>query len=610
MKYVQKLFMYAITQNRGNSTGLKAALNTTVPHMYGDHAACGEWCKYGDDPDSYRHKSLPFGKDLTSEITQAALTKIFSVYADNAEKLVHHGSSQANESLNNTVASKQPKSRHYGSSPSFNFRVGAAVAQKNVGYTYVADVCEKAGLSPSQHARAHGEQLDLLRDQKTLRQGRKEVKKRRLELKESRSSRLASTKVREGTQYQSECALLLDQQDNTEIAAPVSYDPIPASEACDYVVFDLETTGLDDSAEIVQIAACRLGKTFSRYVLPCGGIQKSASEKTGLSVSIIGGQRTLVRSGKALKTDVLQEVADDFIDWLDRLRSKSIVLVAHNCKRFDCRVLLRQFAACAAVDQLLEAVHGFADTLSAFKEALPGLASYAQERLVADYVGTAYAAHDAVADVDALAALIAKSMLQAVLAKHRYTATSAVAMNTLHQLAGPRTAELRSKLPRSALSKSMAERIARSGLGHSDLNLAYSRGQRDGLTRVLGEAGSDGNPRVTKTASVIKKLADHFELIPPGSSSYVTAAATTPATALQASSSSSLAASGASATSSLTTHSSSGHVATSVATTSPPVPIPTLSPRKRALYERRLREGYDFPDPAYLEWVAARKRAA
>ena len=169
IKYIQKCFSYAITQNARKPDSLKLALAACVPHMYGEHATCGAWCEYSKDPENYRHSSLPYGKDLSNTSTKAALTKLFNGYVNNADKLCHYGSSQANESLNNTIASKQPKSRHYGSSASFSYRVSAAVCQKNLGYTYVDGVCSEIGLSPSKHARTLGEREDISRKRKALR---------------------------------------------------------------------------------------------------------------------------------------------------------------------------------------------------------------------------------------------------------------------------------------------------------------------------------------------------------------------------------------------------------------------------------------------------------
>ena len=63
-----------------------------------------------------------------------------SNFVKNANKLAPLGSSQANESLNNTTSSKAPKIRHYGASESNDFRVACAVSQKNIGQTNVSEV--------------------------------------------------------------------------------------------------------------------------------------------------------------------------------------------------------------------------------------------------------------------------------------------------------------------------------------------------------------------------------------------------------------------------------------------------------------------------------------
>ena len=182
IKSVQKMFMYAVAQNKGDPIALKAAVDACVPHMYGDHVACGSWCTFASSPETYRHSGLPRGQDLPNTPTKYALAALFASY--DAEKLASHGSSQENESLNNTICSKQPKSRSYGSSPSFNIRVGAAVSQKNLTYlltyTYVSDVMSAAGLSPSRHAMDNGAKMDRKRGRDSLRKSSKPVRRRRL----------------------------------------------------------------------------------------------------------------------------------------------------------------------------------------------------------------------------------------------------------------------------------------------------------------------------------------------------------------------------------------------------------------------------------------------
>ena len=73
INYTQKIFQYAVTQNKGNPEKLKETLLACVPHMYSDHSTCGEWCRYSDDPSTYTHKGLPHGKDLKCQKTKEEL---------------------------------------------------------------------------------------------------------------------------------------------------------------------------------------------------------------------------------------------------------------------------------------------------------------------------------------------------------------------------------------------------------------------------------------------------------------------------------------------------------------------------------------------------------
>ena len=131
-----------MVQNRNNTEGLKKNLKAIVPHAFGKHDQhCSiSWCGFLKDPLSFRHSSLPHGKDLHGEKLEEELEKVMANFVKNADKLAPLGSSQANESLNNTIGSKAPKIRHYGASESNDFRVACAVSQKNIGHTYVSEV--------------------------------------------------------------------------------------------------------------------------------------------------------------------------------------------------------------------------------------------------------------------------------------------------------------------------------------------------------------------------------------------------------------------------------------------------------------------------------------
>ena len=131
--YVKKMFAYALQNNRGDAEGLKSTLLAILPHAFGDHTHCCEtWCGYLKSPATYRHRGLPHGNDLHCAETRRTIAELLGGLADQADKLAPLASSQANDSFNNTVASKAPKTRHYGGSESQDFRVAAAVLQVRI----------------------------------------------------------------------------------------------------------------------------------------------------------------------------------------------------------------------------------------------------------------------------------------------------------------------------------------------------------------------------------------------------------------------------------------------------------------------------------------------
>ena len=142
INYLQKCLSYVLAQHCGNIDGIRKNLTAIVPHAFGSHEHCDmSWCQYLTDPVNYKHKSLPYGKDLVGDDLREDLNNVMDVYINNAEGLSKIGSTQANENMNMIIASKAPKARHYSASDSFNFRVAAAVAQKNLGHTYICQVC-------------------------------------------------------------------------------------------------------------------------------------------------------------------------------------------------------------------------------------------------------------------------------------------------------------------------------------------------------------------------------------------------------------------------------------------------------------------------------------
>ena len=62
--YMQRCFTYCIRQNKGKESSLLEGLRSIVPHAFGEHTLCKEWCTYKQDPENYSHGDLPGGRDL------------------------------------------------------------------------------------------------------------------------------------------------------------------------------------------------------------------------------------------------------------------------------------------------------------------------------------------------------------------------------------------------------------------------------------------------------------------------------------------------------------------------------------------------------------------
>ena len=259
IRYVQKMFAYALHTNAGDAEAVKQALETSVPHAYGDHSQCFEtWCGYLKAPATYKHSGLPRGKDLTCPETRRVLTDLFGGLAAQAAKLAPLGSRQANESFNSIATSKAPKSRHYGGSDSQDFRIAAAVLQKNVGHQYVASTVHAAGWSPSTHALQRGKQIDAARAKQKAGRSTRKAKIQRRALRDTSGRLQDVSELREGVTYETACTLVGGDIDTEEIRAPVTkptLHPLTCNQARTVIIFDLETTSLQRTAQLTHMAA-------------------------------------------------------------------------------------------------------------------------------------------------------------------------------------------------------------------------------------------------------------------------------------------------------------------------------------------------------------------
>lgn len=61
IEHLAKCFSYCLYQNQNDPKELKVGLQRIVPHSFGDHSNCQDWCMYKKDPQNYKHSTLPGG---------------------------------------------------------------------------------------------------------------------------------------------------------------------------------------------------------------------------------------------------------------------------------------------------------------------------------------------------------------------------------------------------------------------------------------------------------------------------------------------------------------------------------------------------------------------
>ena len=223
--YLGKCFGYCVAQNKNNRQSLKSSIQNIVPHAFGKHQHCDDkWCHYKQNPESYKHNELPFGSDLHGDELEKALTLVFNEYSTDVvvKKLAPAANSQRNESLNNSIGSKNPKIRFYGGSKSNSFRIACGVCQKNEGQNYVCQTLEEIKIAPGVHCKKYCE----VTDQKSLKEKKRKssisYKKRWSQLKGKKLASNTKKEGKEGTTYQTGIGLNLDPTNSDKLLAELS----------------------------------------------------------------------------------------------------------------------------------------------------------------------------------------------------------------------------------------------------------------------------------------------------------------------------------------------------------------------------------------------------
>ncbi|XP_061180274.1 uncharacterized protein LOC133188806 [Saccostrea echinata] len=108
--YLVRCFMYTLSRAK-TSDDVQEGLSQIVPHVFGEHEMCTDWCSFKRDTPNFRFKHLTNGQPLKEDGVRRALEEMVETYKKRAGQLVTLGSTQPNENFNFIVSSKAPKNR-------------------------------------------------------------------------------------------------------------------------------------------------------------------------------------------------------------------------------------------------------------------------------------------------------------------------------------------------------------------------------------------------------------------------------------------------------------------------------------------------------------------
>lgn len=150
------------------------------------------------------------------------------------------------------------------------------------------------------------------------------------------------------------------------------------------------------------------------------------------------------------------------------------------------------------MNEILNYVLAFVDTLSLFRSKVPKLASYKQEVLAKYFYLESCNAHDAVVDVNMLAKIVcANGMKKLVYVKHSY-ASNCHFLQEKFNLSKTQTIDsLRCLVASGVLKLATTENIVGSG-ANLHLKLVWQRDGEDGLRNIFTAKPCIEKPRVTK----------------------------------------------------------------------------------------------------------------
>ena len=307
------------------------------------------------------------------------------------------------------------------------------------------------------------------------------------------------------------------------------------------ILFDVETNATGKAAQLCQLSA--IDKTcencFSTYILPDNDINNYATRVNKLTIQSVNGKRTLFKNNEALETLTCQEATSRFVKYVNSCirsskarTSKDVctILIGHNARRFDIPILLRNSASEIHVEMQALGIC-FGDSLPLFehlsKTKHPALTKSNGKRcpsnqssIYESLFNEKFDAHDAKEDVIALQRILFSSPInlteQDIVTHCKPISTVDALKDTQyldnrHRLLQTMKHKLYSEVTsnETPITKSMAEKIAGSGLSYEDLQHLYTNHGKKGLIAVLSKpptTSENNKPRVTKTPKILSSI--------------------------------------------------------------------------------------------------------
>lgn len=286
--------------------------------------------------------------------------------------------------------------------------------------------------------------------------------------------------------------------------------------------FYLETTGLDASKEVVQIAAKYSDVEFDIYVKPEREFSLQASKITGLELK----NENLYYNSNLVISHSKVNAAKSFLQFLKSINS-TIILVAHNCFRFDCPTLLNFIKNEGLLNEFSELVAGFADSLPLFKSKLKDKrgtkASYRQEVLAEEFLNASLLsdAHNAANDVCVLQKLVEykdininrKDILENFKSLYKIMNQGAekIKFNKIQKTLQCLLVD-KNKKEDGGLSVHMIKKMAMTGITFDTVSKCFKSSGPKGI-RILLAQDVGGKPRITKSQKIIDSLCTKLGLI-------------------------------------------------------------------------------------------------